>query len=91
MKQYVGMVIHAANGNGRHFFVLADSRHVGPEFWLNIFGNHSNTVFCAEDYMKVIFNKCMRHSMSPLRGLYSIFDLLPTAHAVGSIISPLRG
>ena len=90
MKQYVCVIIHSANGNGSHFLVLANSSHLRPQFRSNVFGNNFDAIFCAENQVQMIFDKCMGHRMSPLRGLHSIFSAYPPLTRVGSIISSLR-
>jgi hypothetical protein len=65
------------------FLVPANSSHIGPKPWLNLFGNSFAPVFGAEDYMQMILGKCVRHLGVALPGLHIISSSLPRAYAPG--------
>src|SRR3954452_22292574 len=82
------VVRHAVDRNRGHFLVAADACQIRPEFRLDILGDGGLTILCAEDEMDVIFDERVRHGLCrPFRALILTLTL-PTAHAVGSIISP---
>ena len=50
-----------------------------------------NTIFSDEYDRRKQFGMGVRHFLSPLRGFEFLYDIHPTAHAVGYYLCPLRG
>jgi hypothetical protein len=50
----VNVIFHPADLNRVHAVVCSDSRHVGPQFRLELFFDSSDTFFRAEHDMDVI-------------------------------------
>jgi hypothetical protein len=54
IHQGVNVIFHPADLNRVHAVVCSDSRHVGPQFRLELFFDSSDTFFRAEHDMDVI-------------------------------------
>ena len=98
------MVLNPTDRHHHTIEILNDSDDVGIKLRLNRRGDRTPAVLRAENQMKMEPMVCVRHArafdrtdvdvwafVSPLRGLHPFPYLFPTADAVGSNVSPLRG
>jgi hypothetical protein len=61
MKQHVNVIFDSANGNRHEINVMADSRKVSPQWFLNVLGDDFPALFGAEHHVVVTFGEGMRH------------------------------
>jgi len=89
--QHVNVISRPVDDMGDAAALLDDRAHVGKEPRLQVIRDSGTPLFRREDDVNKKVRKAVRHRfVSPFQGS-AFYRLMPTAEAVGYILSPLRG